>query len=60
VGAKGWAAKSGPNGKVHTGSQTQDRAASSSAIDRVREVVREKKGERFTTLLHHIDATLLH
>ena len=30
-----------------------------SALDRVREVAREKKGERFTTLLHHIDATLL-
>jgi hypothetical protein len=39
--------------------RAQDRAASSTGIDRVREVAREKKGERFTTLLHHIDATLL-
>ena len=39
--------------------RAQDRAASSSGIDRVREVAREKKGERFTTLLHHIDAALL-
>jgi group II intron reverse transcriptase/maturase len=30
-----------------------------SAPDRVREVARKKKGERFTTLLHHIDAALL-
>jgi RNA-directed DNA polymerase len=41
------------------GVRAQDRAASSSGIDRVREVAREKKGERFTTLLHHIDALLL-
>jgi len=41
------------------GVRAQDRAASSSGIDRVREVAREKKGERFTTLLHHIDAALL-
>jgi group II intron reverse transcriptase/maturase len=41
------------------GVRAQDRAASPSGIDRVREAAREKKGERFTTLLHHIDAPLL-
>ena len=41
------------------GVRAQDRAAPSAGIDRVREVAREKKGERFTTLLHHIDAALL-
>jgi RNA-directed DNA polymerase len=52
VGAEG-------NARGPHGVRAQDRAASSSGIDRVREVAREKKGERFTTLLHHIDATLL-
>lgn len=41
------------------GVRAQDRAAPSAGIDRVREAAREKKGERFTTLLHHIDAALL-
>jgi RNA-directed DNA polymerase len=41
------------------GVRAQDRAAPSAGIDRVREVAREKQGERFTTLLHHIDAALL-
>jgi len=52
VGAEG-------NARGPHGVRAQDRAASSSGIDRVREVAREKKGERFTTLLHHIDANLL-
>jgi RNA-directed DNA polymerase len=39
--------------------RAQDRAASSAGIDRVREAALERKGERFTTLLHHIDAALL-
>jgi RNA-directed DNA polymerase len=41
------------------GVRAQDRAASSLGIDRVRKAAQERKGERFTTLLHHIDATLL-
>jgi group II intron reverse transcriptase/maturase len=41
------------------GVRAQDRAAPSSGIDRVREAARDRKEERFTTLLHHVDATLL-
>ena len=52
VGAEG-------NARGPHGVRAQDRTAPSSGIERVREVAREKKGERFTTLLHHIDATLL-
>jgi RNA-directed DNA polymerase len=52
VGAEG-------NVKDPHGVRAQDRAAPSSGIDRVREVAREKKGEKFTTLLHHVDAALL-
>ena len=48
-----------PSSRERALSRAQDRATTSSGIDRVREVAREKKGERFTTLLHHIDATLL-
>ena len=51
-GAKGNAA--GPHGV-----RAQERAASSSGIDRVRKAARERKEEKFTTLLHHIDAKLL-
>jgi RNA-directed DNA polymerase len=39
--------------------RAQHRAASSPGIDRVRKVSKERKGERFTTLLHHIDVALL-
>jgi RNA-directed DNA polymerase len=42
------------------GVRAQNRATPSSGIDRVRKAARERKGERFTTLLHHIDAKLLH
>jgi RNA-directed DNA polymerase len=52
VGAEG-------NVKNPHGGRAQDRETTSSGIDRVREVAREKKGERFTTLLHHIDADML-
>ena len=41
------------------GVRAQDRAASSSGIDRVRKAAKERKRERFTTLLHHIDVSLL-
>ncbi len=30
-----------------------------SGIDRVQEAAQKRKGEKFTTLLHHIDAPLL-
>ena len=43
VGAEG-------NVKGPHGVRAQDRAASSAGIDRIREVARERKGERFTTL----------
>ncbi len=52
VGANGNAA--GPHGV-----RTQDRAASSLGIDRVCKTAQERKAEKFTTLLHHIDASLL-
>ena len=41
------------------GVRAQDWAASSLGIDRVRKTAQERKGERFTTLMHHIDAPLL-
>ena len=44
----------GPNGV-----RAQERAASLPGIDRVREAAHKRKGERFTTLLHHVDAPLL-
>src|SRR5271165_1734656 len=39
--------------------QAQDRASVTQGLDRVRQVAREKKKERFTTLLHHISPALL-
>jgi RNA-directed DNA polymerase len=53
AGAKGNA--TGPHGV-----RAQERAAPSTGIDRVRKAAQERKGERFTILLHHIDAKLLH
>jgi RNA-directed DNA polymerase len=41
------------------GVRAQDRAASSLGIDRVRKAAQERKTEKFSTLLHHIDASLL-
>ena len=43
----------GPNGV-----RAQERAAPLTEIDRVREAAQKRKGEGFTTLLHHIDAPL--
>jgi RNA-directed DNA polymerase len=42
------------------GVRAQHRAAPLSGIDRVRKAAAERKAERFTTLLHHIDTALLH
>jgi retron-type reverse transcriptase len=39
--------------------RARDRETSRLGIERVRKAAQERKGERFTTLLHHIDATLL-
>ncbi len=41
------------------GGRARDRETSRLGIDRVRKAARERKGEKFTTLLHHVDATLL-
>ncbi len=41
------------------GVRAQNRATPSSGIDRVRRAAHERKAEKFTTLLHHIDAALL-
>lgn len=40
--------------------RARDRETSRLGIERVRKAAQERKGEKFTTLLHHIDATLLH
>jgi group II intron reverse transcriptase/maturase len=47
------------NGREPHGDRTQDRGAPLSGIARIREAARERKGDRFTTLLHHIDVALL-
>ena len=39
--------------------RAQDRDSVSQALDRVRQVARERKTERFTTLLHHINTAAL-
>ena len=39
--------------------RTQGRAGVSQALDRVRQVARQKKDERFTALLHHVTVDLL-
>jgi RNA-directed DNA polymerase len=41
------------------GGRARDRETSRLGIERVRKAAQERKGEKFTTLLHHIDATLL-
>ena len=47
------------NARDSHGIRAQNRATPSSGIDRVRKAAQERKAEKFTTLLHHIDATLL-
>jgi RNA-directed DNA polymerase len=39
--------------------RAQDRASVSQALERVRQVARQRKKERFTSLLHHIDPAML-
>jgi RNA-directed DNA polymerase len=54
--------RAGAEGNVEGphGVRTQNRATPSPGIDRVRKAAYERKAEKFTTLLHHIDAALLH
>src|SRR4249919_3456303 len=39
--------------------RAQDRASVSQALERVRQVAKQRKKERFTNLLHHVDQALL-
>ena len=39
--------------------RTQSRASVSQALERIRQVARERKKERFTALFHHINTELL-
>ena len=39
--------------------RAQDRGSVSQALERVRKVARQRKKERFTSLLHHVDVTML-
>jgi RNA-directed DNA polymerase len=39
--------------------RAQDRASVSQALDRIRKVAKERKQERFTALLHHVDVPML-
>jgi RNA-directed DNA polymerase len=40
--------------------RTQDRESVPQGMERVRQAARQRKGERFTALLHHVDAAALH
>jgi hypothetical protein len=55
-GAEGGA--EGTAGKPHT-VRAQHREAASPGLVRIRQAAKDRKGERFTTLLHHIDVDLL-
>jgi RNA-directed DNA polymerase len=48
----------GKAGQLHT-DRTQSRATVSQGLTRIREAARNRKGERFTSLLHHVDVALL-
>src|ERR687885_73729 len=39
--------------------RAQDRVSVSQALERVRQAARQRKKERFTALLHHVDVSLL-
>jgi len=39
--------------------RTQDRESVSQALERVRQVARQRKKEKFTSLLHHVDTAML-
>ena len=42
-----------------TTGRTQNRGTVSPGLDRLRKAVQEKRNERYTTLLHHVDVDLL-
>src|ERR1700757_3732389 len=52
AGAKG-------NASQHRTRRAQDRASVSQALKRIRQVARQRKKERFTSLFHHLSAELL-
>src|SRR6478672_11261941 len=52
AGAKG-------NADQQTTCRAQDRESVSHALERIREVARQKKTEKFTSLMHHVTADLL-
>src|ERR1041385_3844770 len=47
------------NGSRQSTSRTQSRTSVSQALERIRKVARERKKERFTALVHHINTELL-
>jgi RNA-directed DNA polymerase len=47
------------NASQHSTRRAQDRASVSQALGRIREVAKQRKKERFTSLLHHVDIELL-
>lgn len=53
--------RAGAKGKAvaPTTCRTQDRESVSPGLDRLRQAVRKKRNEQYTTLLHHIDVDLL-
>jgi len=53
--------RAGTEGNVgqHSTRRAQDRASVSQALDRIRKAAKERKKERFTALLHHVDAPML-
>src|SRR5246500_1141443 len=53
--------RAGTKGKADQQStrRAQDRASVSQALERVRQVARRRKKERFTSLLHHVDPAML-
>jgi len=47
------------NASRHSAVRAQDRGAVSQGLERIRQAARQRKKERFTTLLHHISVDLL-
>src|SRR5471030_1092819 len=47
------------NADQHSTRRAQDRESVSQALDRIRQVAKQRKKERFTSLLHHVNVGLL-
>src|SRR4051794_8587752 len=47
------------NAQQHSTRRAQDRASVSQGLERIRQVARQRKKERFTSLFHHISSELL-